>query len=119
MEKIVAVVVTYNRLEKLKVCLECLMNQSMEIDEIIIVNNSSSDGTTEYLMNLNNDRKLVHLKLDTNTGGSGGFFRGILEALEHGADWIWGMDDDAFPALNALEVLYKKKEMLTEKRICM
>jgi galactofuranosylgalactofuranosylrhamnosyl-N-acetylglucosaminyl-diphospho-decaprenol beta-1,5/1,6-galactofuranosyltransferase len=32
-----------------------------------------------------------------NFGGSGGFTRGIIEALDNGAEWILLMDDDAIP----------------------
>ena len=43
------VVVTYNRLEKLKKALACYENQTLSFRSIIIVDNHSSDGTYEYL----------------------------------------------------------------------
>lgn len=118
MEKIIAVIVTYNRLEKLKKCIDCLMKQSVSLDNLVIVNNASSDGTTQYLQVVNN-QKIIHIKLDENTGGSGGFERGIKEAVSLGADWIWGMDDDAFPRIDALEKLIEVKMIYEKEKICM
>ena len=43
------VVVTYNRLELLKECLERVENQTAPAGKIIVVNNASADGTAEYL----------------------------------------------------------------------
>ena len=39
----IAVVVTYNRLQLLKECIEALLNSSVKSD-ILIINNNSSDG---------------------------------------------------------------------------
>ncbi|HZK35703.1 MAG TPA: glycosyltransferase, partial [Aeromicrobium sp.] len=38
--------------------------------------------------------QLIHHRLETNTGGAGGFSEGTRVALENGADWVWLMDDD-------------------------
>ena len=46
---IAAVVVTYNRLSLLKECLEAISLQTCKVNSIIVVNNASTDGTTEYL----------------------------------------------------------------------
>jgi GT2 family glycosyltransferase len=40
-----------------------------------------------------------------NSGGAGGFSDGLGTALDHGADWIWMMDDDAAPHPDALAEL--------------
>ena len=101
--KIIAVVVTYNRLELLKKNINCL-NQNKPLNSIIVVNNGSTDGTTEWL-NSQENLIVVH---QSNTGGSGGFYTGISRAHEAGADWIWCMDDDVFPHSDCLENLLKK-----------
>lgn len=102
---IIAVIVTYNRLECLKNLLAGLQNQIVAPDEIIVVNNSSTDGTTEWL----NDQ--LHLKVihQENTGGSGGFYTGVKAAYERNADWIWIMDDDVIPRPDCLKVLLEYK----------
>ena len=99
--KIAAVVVTYNRLELLKQCINSLRNQTHKLDEIIIVNNSSTDGTLEWL-NQQNDLTLI---TQENSGSAGGQFTGIKTAYEKGFDWIWCFDDDCLPDQNALQNL--------------
>lgn len=47
--RIAAVVVTYNRLDLLKECINSIRQQTRKLDEIIVVNNSSTDGTLEWL----------------------------------------------------------------------
>ncbi|ACN16067.1 putative glycosyl transferase (group 2 family protein) [Desulforapulum autotrophicum HRM2] len=112
--KIICVIVTYNRLLLLKTAIQAVLNQTRPVDEIIVVDNLSKDGTRAYLKNLENDRIRPRL-LDENSGGAGGFYHGIKQAFEEGADWIWIMDDDSLPKDDALERLitcpvFKAKE---------
>ena len=72
--KIACVIVTYNRLEKLRKCLSCYENQSICPSEIIIVNNNSSDGTKEFLEQwkcLDSSIKKTVINLESNQGGAG------------------------------------------------
>jgi rhamnopyranosyl-N-acetylglucosaminyl-diphospho-decaprenol beta-1,3/1,4-galactofuranosyltransferase len=93
--KIAAVIVTYNRINKLKHCLECTVKEPFAY--IVIVDNNSSDGTREWLSSLKDCRIRLRL-LDTNTGGAGGFHEGIKYASkETDTEWVCCYDDDAFP----------------------
>ncbi|WP_254411872.1 glycosyltransferase [Dyadobacter diqingensis] len=94
---IAGVVVTYNRLDLLKKCVEALRIQTHQLDAIIIINNGSTDGTKIWL----SEQKDLVVYHQENLGASGGFYRGIKEANEKGFDWIWVMDDDAFCQKNA------------------
>lgn len=76
--KIAAVVVTFNRLELLKKCVESLRNQTHKLDEILIINNSSTDGTLDWL-NQQNDLTVISQE---NSGSAGGQFTGIKTAYE-------------------------------------
>ena len=97
---IIAVVVTFNRLELLKRTVASL-RANRPVDRIVVVNNGSTDGTYEWLEEAkDNQLTPVH---QNNVGGSGGFSRGMDEALRMGADWIWCMDDDVFPHADCLE----------------
>ena len=49
MQKVIAVVVTYNRLALLSECVTALRNQSRQLDSILVINNGSTDGTEEWL----------------------------------------------------------------------
>lgn len=102
--KITAVVVTYNRLNCLKKVVGCLKSQSYPLQQIIIINNGATDGTYEWL---NSQSGLVVIHQD-NVGGSGGFYRGIQEALKYDNDWVWCMDDDVYPRQDCLEHLLKE-----------
>lgn len=101
--KIATVVVTYNRLELLKECIDSLRNQTRKIDEIFVINNSSTDGTEKWLSN----QKDLTAITQPNSGGAGGFHSGMKIAYEKGFDWIWVMDDDGLPKNDALEELTK------------
>ncbi len=112
-----AVVVTYNRLELLKLSLERLQKQSYKLNSIIVVNNASTDGTAAYLKSIRDNTKLVMLNLKKNIGGAGGFFCGIKKAYEIGCDYIWIMDDDTLAEPDALEKLVNASEVLKGKKV--
>lgn len=98
--RILAVVVTYNRLELLKRNIDCL-RKNKPVSQIVVVNNGSTDGTSQWLAQ-QTDLKVI---TQENVGGSGGFYTGIDYAYHDGADWIWCMDDDVFPRADCLEKL--------------
>ena len=103
---VAVIVVTYNRLNKLKKALEAYEKQCYLPKYIIIVNNASSDGTTEFLNTWKEEKssfKKVVLNLSENLGGSGGFYEGQKYVL--GLDdvqWVMIADDDAYPEPNYL-----------------
>jgi GT2 family glycosyltransferase len=106
-EKIAAVVVTYNRKQLLKECLDALLSQTRALDSIILIDNASTDGTPEFLKEngyLDNPT-IDYVRLPENTGGAGGFYEGVKRGYEKGYDWLWLMDDDSEPKKNALEIL--------------
>ncbi|MDO4163124.1 MAG: glycosyltransferase family 2 protein [Bacteroides sp.] len=99
---IIAVVVTFNRLELLKRNIGCL-RQNKPLTSIVVVNNGSTDGTASWL-DAQKDLTVIH---QANVGGSGGFYAGMDYAYKAGADWVWCMDDDVFPRADCLEHLLK------------
>lgn len=105
--KITAVIVTYNRLGLLKTCLKSVQEQSRKPDEIIVINNGSTDNTQEWLSAQN-----VTTYTKENNGGAGGFSYGIKTAYNNGTDWIWLMDDDVIPENDALQQLVNTLEDL-------
>lgn len=94
---VAAVVVTFNRKYLLLECLDALLAQTEPLDRIIVVDQASTDGTTDLLVQREylSSPRIQYSRSDVNSGGAGGFSRGIELAFQGGFDWIWIMDDDA------------------------
>lgn len=109
--KVAAVVVTFNRKLLLLECLEALLKQSYPVEQIYLIDNSSTDGTPEALLSAGylNHPKIEYSRLPVNSGGAGGFYEGIKRAHQGDFDWIWVMDDDAEPMPDALSILLASK----------
>lgn len=105
MVNVAAVVVTFNRLEKLKTVIQSIEAQSLAPAWLIVVDNASNDGTSQYLATLQTTVSLHVVSMTENSGGAGGFTAGMEEAYVLGADHVWIMDDDCYPEPSALEKL--------------
>lgn len=106
MNPIATIVVTYNRIELLKKCIESLLRQTRsDINDILIIDNASTDGTREKLQPFIDDGRIRYFNTGSNLGGAGGFQYGIRKAFEEGYEYFWLMDDDTFPEETALEEL--------------
>lgn len=115
MNKVAAVVVTYNRIELLKECIKALQQQTYPCD-ILIVDNASTDGTEEYINKIEKDYDNLHYKnTGANIGGAGGFNFGMRWAVEAGYEYVWVMDDDCLPYTDALEKLINADGILKGK----
>ena len=97
---IVAVVVTFNRLQLLR-RLVGRLGEFHGLDEVVVVDNASSDGTGEWLVT----QDVVPRTLSSNRGGAGGFHEGLRLAVERGAELVWLMDDDGLPDADCLDLL--------------
>ncbi|MCW0484739.1 glycosyltransferase family 2 protein [Gaoshiqia sediminis] len=131
-DTVAAIVVTYNRKDLLIVCLEALRNQTRKPDAIYIIDNKSTDGTPELLVekgyidqlpdiNSTSNQVISHnitwagnhqiqirinyIRKFENDGGAGGFYEGMKQAYDTGYDWIWMMDDDGMADQKQLEHL--------------
>jgi rhamnopyranosyl-N-acetylglucosaminyl-diphospho-decaprenol beta-1,3/1,4-galactofuranosyltransferase len=100
-KRILAAVVTFNRLGLLKRSVEALRLQTYAPDLILIIDNSSTDGTAEWLK----DQAGLEVIRQPNSGCAGGCNRATKFGFEEGYDWIWLMDDDTIPRPEALERL--------------
>ena len=107
--KVDVVVVTFNRLNKLKTALKCYESQTEPFRNLILVNNCSTDGTSEYIneweKTITPFNKVI-INSDENLGGSGGFYLGQCKAVELDADWVYVADDDAYPSQTMVEKFY-------------
>lgn len=116
-EKIIhAVVVTYNRKDMLLQCIDAILNQSIKVKKLIIIDNNSTDGTEELLKRQAyfKEETVYYRKLSENLGGAGGFHEGMKIARSMNPDWVWIMDDDVIPERDCLEELLKADEITKE-----
>ena len=104
MEKVIAVVVTYNRRALLSECITALRNQTRKLEAILVINNGSTDDTEDWLIS----QKDIFFVTQKNIGSAGGFNTGISWAYKHHYSWIWCMDDDGYPKENALEKILQE-----------
>lgn len=93
---VVAVVVTHDRPQLLRRCLQAIVAQQRPPELILVVDNPGAvTGVAEVVAGFPQVR---HLRLPVNVGGAGGYRIGIDRALAEGAGAVWLMDDDGHPA---------------------
>lgn len=117
--KFAGIIVTFNRIDKLKKALASYDNQIVPPHYLIVVNNASTDGTYEYLekwKNISNNYHKIVVHEKTNTGGSGGFYAGQKKALELDVDWVILGDDDAYLKNDFISKADKICSGITENR---
>ncbi len=104
---VATVVVTYNRKKLLAECLEGILAQSRPVDAVFVIDNASTDGTDDMLLERHPD-SVIYVRLPKNVGGAGGFHHGMKMAYENGYEYIWIMDDDVRPERDCLQFLLKE-----------
>jgi GT2 family glycosyltransferase len=113
MQKIFAVVLTYNRKDLLAKCLAAIYAQTRRCDAVLVIDNASSDGTEQMLLEADYPDLEFHV-LSHNIGASGGFNAGFRLAYQGGADMVWMMDDDVIAEPDALQRLVEADQTLAD-----
>jgi GT2 family glycosyltransferase len=106
---IASVTLAYNSERLLSKQLDALLRQSHQLDEIIVVNNGSTDGTLRLLSA--KYPQVTVLDLPANAGVGGGYSAGLSYAanqMKH--DWVWLLDHDSIPMHDGLEELLRGLE---------
>lgn len=101
---IAVIITTYKRQKLLKRLLDSIEKQEILPKKIFVVDNENSTETRELVKKY---KRTKYIKMTENTGGAGGFSRGVEEAYKAGYDWLWVMDDDVKMLPNALKKLEK------------
>lgn len=92
LSKTAVVIPNLNGIDYLPDCLSAMRNQTLPPDEIIVVDNGSSDGSADLIERDFPEVRLV--RLDTNTGFCGGVNTGIRIAEEDGMDYVILLNND-------------------------
>lgn len=104
-DKIWVVIPTFNRLNDLMACLESLAKTSIPIEQVIVVDNHSSDDTVQQVR-LN--YPTAHLiTLAENLGATGAANAGFDAALVQGADYILRLDSDTIVDPDFIQPLFE------------
>lgn len=103
MSGITAIVPNWNRRDLIERLMERLRRQTYPLDEILVVDNGSSDGSVEAARS--SGARVI--ALERNIGFSGAVNRGIQEAR---TEWIAILNNDVEPAPDWLERLVKAIE---------
>jgi rhamnopyranosyl-N-acetylglucosaminyl-diphospho-decaprenol beta-1,3/1,4-galactofuranosyltransferase len=95
-----AIVVTRNRAEVLRACLDAIRRQDWAPDTVLVVDNGSGDHTAAMVRD--QFPEAAYLRLSENLGFAGGLAAGMDAAWKRGYGWFWLLDDDSVPAPFAL-----------------
>ncbi len=102
--KINVVIVTYNGMEWIENCLKSLSNTTIPVS-VIVVDNSSTDGTIEFIKT--NFQDVILLQQNENLGFGKANNIGIKKAYYSGADYVFLLNQDAWVTPDAIENLIK------------
>lgn len=109
---VAAIVVTYNRSDMLRRWLQDLADQTRPVQEIIVVDNASEDGTEAVM--LQEYPWVTYVRMSENVGPGGAWAAGMEVAYHHGHEWFWVFNDDSFPSATTLEQILGYDDQLTE-----
>jgi glycosyltransferase involved in cell wall biosynthesis len=105
-----ALIPAFNRRDYLPRAIDSVLAQTVAVDEIVVVDDGSTDGSADFIEARYGNR--VRVVRQTNTGVAGARHRGIQEAR---GEWIAFLDsdDEWLPTRNA-ELLKAAQQMPTE-----
>lgn len=109
--RVCALVPTFNRAQYLSETLNSLLAQTHPLDEILVINDGSTDNTDEVV---NRFGPPVRLITKQNGGKSSALNMGLRETT---ADYIWVCDDDDLALPHGLESLFLTLEAHPEADI--
>ena len=99
--RILVQVHTWNDAGVIGIALKAILRQTALVEELLIVDNGSSDGTPELAY----PEIVTIIRHRLNLGTSGAVRTGLKYARAHGYDWLWVLDADSVPRADALELL--------------
>ena len=89
---VVSIILNTNRREDTLECLQSLKKSSYARHKVLVMDNSSTDGSLESIRSSYPDIRII--QLEQNLGYAGNNNVGIHAALEMGADWVFILNED-------------------------
>jgi GT2 family glycosyltransferase len=117
MNSTAVVICNYNKKDFVLACIESVFASNFTDFDVIAVDNASTDGSAEAIRERYGDR-LTLLVNEENTGGSGGFNRGMTCAMDRGYKYIHCLDDDVVLDKNAIGALHGFMEKHPDAGVC-
>jgi len=105
---VAVMILNWNRKAFLLECLKSLLEMDTELNEIIVVDNNSTDGSADAVKQAYPEVKVI--ENDRNYGAIGGKNIGLKEAMKSSADYIYMLDNDMINAKNTLNVIFEVAE---------
>lgn len=112
--KILAIVVTFNRSKLLNECIQRLVDSNYQCD-ILIVDNASTDNTKMIVDKYLTNYRVKYVNTGANLGGAGGFNFALNYAYRFAYDYFWLMDDDTMVMPESLRKLVDASQKLNGK----
>lgn len=112
--KVLALVVTYNRKDLLLECIEALLKQELTCD-ILVIDNASTDGTQDSLSSFVTSGQIDYINTGENLGGAGGFNFALKEGASRDYDYFWLMDDDTIAHPDTLQEFMNAAQALDNR----
>lgn len=109
MENVGIVICNFNKQDYVLGCIASVLDQTYTDYKIYVVDNASTDDSVKLISEKYGD-KVTLLVNSENLGGSGGFDRGMREAMAAGHPYIWCLDNDVLVDENALKALVEYAE---------
>lgn len=108
-KKLSIIIPVYNGAKYINRCIDSILNQNIYIDEIIIINDNSSDGTKEVLEKCYARKEnIIIINLESNQGVS--YCRNLGIKIAKG-EYIGFIDADDYIEVDMYEKLYNKAKL--------
>jgi len=114
-ETVAAVVITFQRKDMLRRTLEGLAVQERPVDEIVVIDNATTDGTAAMLER--EFPQVTCLRMEENIGPAGALEVGFDYVHGRGHRWAWTSSDDIVAKPEALKTLLATAEQLGDDRL--
>jgi GT2 family glycosyltransferase len=114
-ETVCSVVITFQRRDMCRITLQHLLAQERPVDEILVIDNGTTDGTAAML-----DEEfptVTHMRMERNVGPAGALNVGLAYAHSRGHRWAWTTSDDYVAKPEALRTLLECAHGIGDPRL--